>query len=42
VVREQLCVLLGSPERLDPRRRQLVLLRATDAWDLPVRDIANE
>ncbi len=42
VVHEHLRVIVGTPQRLDPRRDRAVLCGALRPRDLPVRDVANE
>src|SRR5213082_1102294 len=42
VVREQLRVVLGTPESLDPFRRPPMLVRSTAARDLAVGDVAKK
>ena len=42
VVGEHLGLLLGASERLDPRRRSLMLVRSRRTRDLAVGDIADE
>ena len=42
VVRDQLGVVVGPPQRLDPVDRRYVLARAGFAGDLAVRDLAHE
>src|SRR5439155_24080934 len=42
VVRDQLGVVVRTAERLDPRNRGEVLLRARRARNLPVRDLTHE
>ncbi len=42
MVCDELCVILGSPQSLDPLGRALVLPRPVGPGDLAVRDIADE
>ena len=42
VVRNHLCVILGTTERLDPLGGTRVLLRPLGARNLPVRDVAHQ
>src|SRR5439155_26318681 len=42
VVREQLGMVVGTPERFDPVRCQAVTLDTRSPGDLGIRDVANE
>jgi hypothetical protein len=41
-VGEQLGLVLGSPDCFDPFGRSAVLVGPLRAWDLPIRNVANE